>query len=116
MIDKQLHDMQLQMAESLAHSQEKVSRMQEVEATYRAQAAKINANREAEITDASRSTHEKLARQTDNLLRPTAMLRPNVAKVEDGWEASFGEVVGTGPSPELACQDFDRRWLGKDEI
>ena len=115
-MSNQLEAMQREMVERLSVSQEKVAQMQEAEATYRAQAAKINVDREAEISAAMRGTHEKLARQTDNLLRPTSMLRPEVTRGGSGWTASFGEVVGEGPSPELACQDFDRRWLGKDEI
>ena len=116
MTDEQIKEMHAGMLKGMVASQEKISMMNEAEATFRAQAAKETADRETEMSASARHTHEKLGRQMTNMLRPTAMLRPNVLKVEDGWEASFGEVVGTGPSPELACQDFDRRWLGKDEI
>jgi len=104
------------LQQRLAASQIKVAEMQEAEATFKAQAARAAAQREEETTAATRRTHEKLERQAVNCLRPTTMLRPDVKEQEKGWSAAFGEVVGIGPTPELACQDFDRKWLGKDEI
>lgn len=67
---------------------------------------------------ASKVLHEnsQLAlRHTIQAMRPTMMLRPLVARSDDGgWTATYGECQGSGPTPDLACQDFDIQWTGKD--
>jgi predicted RecB family endonuclease len=70
-----------------------------------------------DIMESTKRCNEKLERQAGSVLRPTTALRPEMRNQEDGcWSASYGDVHGVGPTPELACQDFDRKWLGKDEL
>ncbi len=107
---------QEQIVERHVAAQIKVAEMQQAEAVFRARAAQLIAQREEETTEATRRTHEKLERQADNCMRPSALFRPDVRTSDDQWTATFGDVVGIGPTPDLACQDFDRKWLGKDEI
>jgi len=113
-LQAKLQRMQLEMAEGVYASQMSVSRMNESEATFRAQAAKAVADRELATTKAAKTTHEKLIHQSNNMFRPTAMMRPEITRLDGEWQAGYGEVIGMGPSPELACQDFDRIWLGQE--
>ena len=108
--------LQREAIERYMAAQAQMGEMQVAEAAFRAQAAKKVSDREDMITESTKRTHEKLERQAANCLRPTAFLRPNVGQVEDFWQATYGDVVGEGPTPELACQDFDHKWLGKDEL
>lgn len=116
-IPQEVIDLQVVMATEIAEGHKQVVKMQLAEAAFKAQAAQRIAERELEITEGNQEIHEKLRQQAANCLRPTAMLRPNVNRdTVDGWRAMYGDVAGTGPTPELACQDFDRKWLGKDEL
>lgn len=110
-------DLQVAMATEIAETHMQVAKMQLAEAAHRAMAAKRIADREVMVTEQTVKINEKLTQQAANCLRPTAMLRPNMGRGSvDGWQATYGDVVGHGPTPELACQDFDRKWLGKDEL
>ncbi len=116
MNEQTLQDMQMKIAKRHTESQLKIAEMQEAEAIFKAKAAQHIAEREEAITETTKRTHAKLEQQASNCLRPTAMLRPKVERLGTGWSASYGDVRGIGPTPDLACQDFDRMWLGKDEI
>jgi hypothetical protein len=54
-------------------------------------------------------------KHTQQALRPTMMLRPNLVREGDEWVASHYEVQGRGPTPDLACQAFDAAWMGRSE-
>lgn len=51
-----------------------------------------------------------------NFARPSLVHRPLLSQEEDGWCVSYGALHAYGPTPELAHQDFDRLWVGKDEL
>lgn len=53
------------------------------------------------------------------LTRPSRTMRPRVFKDGDSWCALYGEspqdgVAGFGNTPELACQNFDEAWHGRE--
>lgn len=54
-------------------------------------------------------------KHTQQALRPTMMLRPELTREGDMWIASYHDVRGTGPTPDIACQDFDAIWTGRKE-
>jgi hypothetical protein len=115
-VNDEIDTIQRQVMERYAQAHMKVAELQEAEAIFKAQAAQEAAKREEEITAVTRRTQEKVEMQAANVLRPTMLLRPDVREVDAGWTATYGDVVGSGPTPDLACQDFDRKWLGKDEL
>lgn len=50
--------------------------------------------------------------------RPSVLYRPTLSKDGDKWIALYGEdlqsgVVGTGPTPAVAMQDFDEAWCAE---
>jgi hypothetical protein len=55
-------------------------------------------------------------RQSLNYLRPSFQLKPVLEKSGEGWLVRYGELVARGESPEIACQEFDHMWVGKDEL
>lgn len=50
---------------------------------------------------------------TKQILRPSLIVRPSLAKDGDDWIASHGACKGCGLTPDLAFQDFDVNWVGK---
>ena len=111
--------LQMQMTRNLMESQEKINTSNEVEARARAQASVHICQREKSASNASTDAHNKLKHQATNMFRPTSLMRPDIEFTPEGqgeWTATYSGVVGRGPSPELACQDFDRVWLGKDDV
>jgi len=100
----------LKIAEKLAQVELHTAELKQAEALFKAQAAQA-------AMETTKRTGEKLVQQAASVVRPTTALRPTVVDQEDGcWSASYGDVQGVGPTPETACQDFDRKWLGKDEL
>lgn len=108
-LGEKLLEPQLKITEKLATIELETAEMMKLEAALRAQTAK-------ESREASARCNEKLERQAASVIRPTTVLRPEVKDQDGSWSASYGDVHGVGPTPELACQDFDRKWLGKDEL
>jgi hypothetical protein len=97
-------------------SQKTVLESQENEAAYKTLAAFHESERARNEKLASARTHARLESQAASILRPCNQMRPTVKQVDDDWVASLDDVVGRGPTPETACQQFDRIWLGKDEV
>ncbi len=54
--------------------------------------------------------------QSANFIRPSIMHPPILTKEDDEWIASYGHLRASGPTPETAYQEFDRLWVGKDEL
>jgi len=58
----------------------------------------------------------QLAQQhAKQMLRPSVLFRPQLSRDGDMWVATYGECQGRGPTPDLAYQDFDAHYMGKDE-
>lgn len=112
---KQMMGPQVESVKKIVEFQLEAADMVKLEASYKALAAKEIFEREQESTKTHQRTLDLLEQQAKSIVRPTTALRPEVTH-DDGWTATYGDVVGAGPTPELACQDFDRIWLGKDEI
>jgi len=109
-VSEKLLEPHLKIAEQLAEIELSTAQLKQAEATFKAQAAQ-------DILESTKRCNEKLERQAASVLRPTTALRPTVLDQGDNcWSATYGDVHGVGPTPELACQDFDRKWLGKDEL
>lgn len=115
-----LEKLQLNFAErslkAVEDSQQKILDLQEKEATWRMMSAWNEAERAKAEKLASARTHKRLESQAASILRPCNQMRPSLGQDGDEWVAIFGDVTGRGPTPETACQEFDRIWLGKDEI
>jgi len=52
---------------------------------------------------------------TKQALRPSLMIRSMLTRDGDEWVITHGECQGRGPTPDLAAQDFDAKWMGKNE-
>jgi len=62
----------------------------------------------------------KIAKRTDqqsaNYMRPSFVFKPLLEKSELGWTATYGHLETWGETPEIAYQEFDHQWVGKDEL
>ncbi len=83
-------------------------------AEYKEVQAQMEAARATSEAESAVIVKERLGRQTANLLRPTTTIRPELHRDGNGWAAVYYDVVGRGPTPELACQDFDNLWVGRE--
>jgi hypothetical protein len=54
-------------------------------------------------------------RQYEQQLRPAIILRPVLTLEGNEWVASYGDLQGRGPTPDLAYLAFDAAWLGKEQ-
>jgi hypothetical protein len=115
-----LEKLQLEFAtrslQAVEDSQRRVLDLQEKEATWGMIKAWNEAERTKEEKLASARTHKRLEAQAASILRPCNQMRPDIQQDGDEWVATLGDVIGRGPTPETACQQFDRIWLGKDEV
>jgi len=119
-IQTDLEKLQLEFAKRsltrIEESQQRVLALQEDEAANRTLAAFNDSEKSRAEKLASARTHKRLEAQAASILRPSNQMRPAMQQVDDGWVAVFGDAEGRGPTPETACQHFDRIWLGKDEL
>lgn len=114
-IQEFIEDCQRKMLERNLESGIKVAELAEQQASWEMLAAFHKAEQARQEKLASARTHEKLARQVSNVIRPSATMRPELREEGDEWLAGYYGCVGRGPTPETACQDFDDKWVGKDE-
>ena len=119
-METELEKLQLEFAKrslkAIEDSQQRILDLQEKEATLRTMAAWQESEKAKEEKLASARTLKRLESQAASILRPCNQMRPIIKQEDDEWVAIFGDVVGRGVTPETACQEFDRIWLGKDEI
>ncbi len=59
---------------------------------------------------------ERMFNQAANIIRPSTSMPVQVTFEMDEWHCKLGDVDAIGVTPETACQEFDRQWLGKDSI
>ncbi len=75
---------------------------------------------ERQKVEAERDTGIKMAHRTDqqsaNFMRPSFVFKPILEKSGDGWTATYGHLETWGETPEIAYQEFDHQWVGKDEL
>jgi hypothetical protein len=119
-IQTDLEKLQLEFAKrSLAQieaGQQKILDLQERKAAFETLAAQHACERAEAEKLVSAKTNERLARQAGGILRPTTTMRPELRRDGDEWTATYGALTARGPTPETACLQFDRIWLGKDEL
>jgi len=65
------------------------------------------------IAQAAHENVQLMLQHTHQNLQPSILMRAQITRDGDEWVASYGECQGRGPSPDLACQDFDTKWTGK---
>jgi len=97
-------------------SQVRILELQEEKAALETLAAKHTCERTENEKLVSDETNKRLAKQAGGILRPTTTMRPELRRDGDEWSVTYGELTARGPTPETACQQFDRIWLGKDEL
>lgn len=66
------------------------------------------------IAQAAHENVKLILQHTHQNLRPSILMRAQITRDGDQWVASHGECQGRGPTPDLACQDFDAKWTGKN--
>ncbi len=59
---------------------------------------------------------QRMTAQVGNITRPSVSMAVDVTYDGNDWFCENGDVRGVGVTPETACQDFDRLWLGRDEV
>jgi hypothetical protein len=111
-----LEELQLDLAHHTAASQKLISAAQVRAAqNYEAQmeAEKQKAIHEMETT---KKAVERAAQHSQNFMRPCLIFRPCLSHADNQWVATYGGLAASGPTPETAHQEFDRMWVGKDEL
>lgn len=53
---------------------------------------------------------ENAYRVGEQMSRPSVVYRAQVVRGVDCWVCSYGEVCGTGKTPEEAAANFDKKW------
>ena len=106
----------LELAEYLFKTQKKIADHQVDEAFFRARAAQVDFEKAQNEAEISAKIAARTDRQSANFVRPSTTFRPSLTQLNDGWIATYGELVAHGATPETAYQEFDRLWAGKDEI
>jgi len=107
---------QSQLEEMQLAAQKRVLELVEEKAAWETLAAHQAAMKAEHEKLASLQIHDDLKRQSKGAFRPSNIMRPRIEQEGGEWVATYSEVVGRGPTPDIACQEFDRIWLGKDEV
>ena len=89
-----------------------VAKHQETEAHYKAEAARFTMLQSENMLKGQ----QRMTAQAGNIIRPSTSMPVEVTYNGDDWHCTNGDVDGVGVTPETACQDFDRQWLGKDAV
>ena len=89
-----------------------VAKSQVDEARYKAEAARFTMLQAENMLKGQ----QRMTTQAGNLIRPSTSMPVEVVYDGDDWHCKNGDVDGVGVTPETACQDFDRQWLGKDAV
>ncbi len=82
------------------------------EAQYKSEAARFTMLQAENILKGQ----QRMTIQAGNLIRPSTSMPVEVIYDGEDWHCKNGDVDGIGVTPETACQDFDRQWLGKDVV
>jgi len=64
----------------------------------------------------SRKIADRSLQQSSIYLRPSFVLHPNLRRSGEGWVAQYGDLETYGETPDIAFQEFDDQWVGKDEL
>ena len=102
--------------EHCAETQKKIHDYQVTEALFRARAAQVDLEKAQSEMELSVKIAIRTDRQSANFTRPSFIFNPFLTQLDDGWTATYGELIAHGATPETAYQEFDRLWAGKDEI
>lgn len=81
------------------------------EAQYKSEAARFTMLQAENLLKGQ----QRMTNQAGNIIRPSTSMSVEVTYDGEDWHCKNGDVDGMGVTPETACQDFDRQWLGKDE-
>lgn len=111
-----IEDVQLMMAQVLAATQEIIQGCQIRAAEYYEAQCKAEKEKAEKEKETSAIVADRGLIQSANFMRPCIMHRPSLTEEGDAWVATYGDLRAFGPTPETAYQEFDRRWVGKDEI
>jgi len=112
----------MELAEYQVKSQKKICDLAVHEAKFKAITAQNEAERAQNEREASALIASRSQQQAINYTRPCIIHRPALREIHDDdgkflhWVASYGSLSAYGPTPETAHVEFDRLWVGKDEI
>lgn len=51
--------------------------------------------------------------RADFMARPSVILKVQPMKIGESWWAEYGDVTGSGATPDKAMAAFDRIWYGE---
>lgn len=89
-----------------------VAKHQVSEAHYKSEAARFTMLQAENLLKGQ----QRMTIQAANIVRPSTSMPVEVTYNSEDWLCKNGDVCGIGVTPETACQDFDRQWLGKDVV
>ena len=111
-----LEEIQLAIAESQLAATRLVQGCQVRSAQHYEKQMEADAQKAVGEMEASAFVAEKTRQQAANYMRPCILFRPALTQEGDVWVATYGHLSAYGPTPETAHQEFDRQWVGKDEL
>jgi len=116
MTQTKIEEIAMIMAKSQASTQKLISACQ-LRAAQNLE-AQCDADRQKSVNEmeASKIIAERSVQQSANFIRPCTLHRPLLIQDDDQWIATYGDLTSYGPTPETAYQEFDRLWVGKDEL
>ena len=111
-----IEEVQLMMAQGLAATQEIIQGCQVRAAKYYEAQCKVEMEKSARTKEVGDIVADRTLIQSANFMRPSMVHPPALTQEGDDWVASYGALRASGPTPETAYQEFDRLWVGKDEL
>lgn len=109
-----IEEIQLAMAQGQLATN-KVIQACQVRSTQNYEAQTLAERQKAEAEkDASIKMIKRNEQQAVNYMRPSFVFKPVLEKNGAGWTATFGHLETWGETPEIAYQEFDHQWVGKD--
>ena len=111
-----VEEVQLMMAQGLAATQEIIQGCQVRAAEYYEAERKAEMEKITREKEVSAIVSDRTLIQSATFMRPSMIHPPILSQEGDDWIASYGQLRASGPTPETAYQEFDRLWVGKDEL
>lgn len=116
MSQKQIEEITLDVVQHQAASQKLIHACQLRAAQNFEAQAKAERQKAEQEQEASKIVAERTVAQSLNWMRPSLLYRPTLEHNGEEWVVRYGDLSASGPTPDSAHFEFDRLWVGKDEL
>ena len=111
-----LEELQIALGESQLAATKLIQECQIRAAKYYEAQCKADMEKAEKNREISDIVADRTLIQSAIFMRPCMVHRPVLIQEDGTWFATYGMLVAEGPTPETAYQEFDRLWVGKDEL